>query len=168
MIGFLRYALRGILKVFSKKHTRRFLYLCVLGAAALADFLHSGLARRTFVFYTVKGGTPVVEDRMLAREASKETDLIRYVEEALLGPVSLEAGALFPRETRLRSLLYRDGVVYVDLSPHAALPSPEGGDVFRNLYVLDQEIRRNFSYIKDVRLFILGNEVSFDDFLQII
>ena len=60
--------------------------------------------------------------------------------------------------------MYREGAVYADLSESAALPPLEGGDVFLSLLTLNEGIRRNFSYIKDVRLFIGGNEVFFKEF----
>jgi hypothetical protein len=94
------------------------------------------------------------------------------VEEALLGPVSPNSLPLFPRETRLLSLLYRDGVVYVNLSESAVLPLPEspllpegspvqgallqGGEVFVNMETLYSGIKRNFSFVRDLRFFIAG------------
>jgi len=172
------------LRVFlSKKINRRFLYLVLIGLVALGDFWFSGLVRRTFVFYSYLKGTTVVEDRLLHRSRDREIDIRRYVEEALLGPVSPNSAPLFPRETRLNSFMYREGVVYADLTDSAALPildsGPESGDpkaipdqgspargdaVFRSLLTLDEGIRRNFSYVKDVRLFIGGNEVFFEEF----
>ncbi|MDR2184416.1 MAG: GerMN domain-containing protein [Treponema sp.] len=165
MNGAIKDALRGIVLFFSKRQIRRLLYLGILAAAAVAEFLTAGLVRRTFVFYAVRDETPIVEDRMLVRGSSKEVDITRYVEELLLGPASLNAAPLFPRETALEALLYRDGVVYADLSRYAALPPPEGGDVFRSLASIDQGIRRNFPFVRDIRLFIDGNEVAFRGFL---
>jgi hypothetical protein len=141
-----------------KKTLRRFLCLCVLIAISFADFLLLGLVRRTFVFYSIDNRHPVVEDRMVAKTGSRENDLKRYVEEALLGPVALDSAPLFPRGTRLGSLLYRDGVVYADLSESAALAVPEGPGVFAALQRLYDGVKRNFSYVRDVRLFIAGNE----------
>ena len=149
---------------FGKKKNRRLTYLVVIGLVALGEFLFSGLVRRTFVFYSSIEGTSVVEDRMLRRSRDRETDIRRYVDELLLGPVSPGSELLFPRETRLHSFMYRGSVVYADLSESAALPLPEGSDVFRSLLTLNEGIRRNFPYIKDVRLFIGGNEVFFKEF----
>jgi hypothetical protein len=153
-------------KFFGRKRNRRFIYLVALSLFALADFLFSGLVRRTFVFYSNIDGNPVVEDRMLrrsgGRSGDRETDIRRYMDEVLLGPVSPDSALLFPRETRLHAFMYRDAAVYADLSEVAALPSD--GDVFRNLLTLNEGIRRNFSYVKDVKLFIGGNEVFFNEF----
>jgi hypothetical protein len=141
----------------------RLLPLVLLGVFALADFRFLGLARRTFVFYSAVNGSAAVEDRMLHRAETREMDLGRYVEEVLLGPVSPDLSPLFPPETALRSILYRNGVVYVNLSESAALPAA-GEGAFRNFLVLNQGIRRNFSYVKDVRLFVAGNPAYAGEF----
>jgi len=152
--------------------------LAALAAVALIEFLVLGLARKTFVFYAIDSGKAFVEERALKASGSqasfgshassgREVQITRYVEEALLGPVSANSLPLFPRETRLLSLLYRDGVVYVDLSEDAALPfsaglppsesaSLSGEEVFTSMETLYNGIKRNFSFVKDVRFFIAG------------
>ena len=151
-------------KFLRKKKNRCILYLTLICLLALGDFLYSGLARRTFVFYDNKDGNLVVEGRLLRWSQDRETDIRRYVEEVLLGPVSPDSAYLFSRETRLHSFMYREGVVYADLTEPAALPPPEGGTVFRSLLTMNEGLRRNFPHVKDVRLFIGGNEVFFEEF----
>ena len=148
---------------FSSKKNRRLTYLVVIILFALGDFLFSGLVRRTFVSYSIIEGSTVVEDRMLHRSSDHETDIRRYIDEVLLGPVSPDLAPLFSKETRLHAFMYRDGVIYADLSETAALPE-ERGDVFRSLLTINEGIRRNFSNVKDVKLFIGGNEVFFEEF----
>jgi hypothetical protein len=153
--------------------------LAALTAGVLIEFFVLGLARRTFVFYTIDSRVASVEERFLKRSLSREINIARYVEEALLGPVSPNSLPLFPRETRLLSLLYRDGVVFVNLSEDAALPtalatpeslltgtllagsplsgaSLEDGEVFVSLETLYSGIKRNFSFVRDLRFFIAG------------
>jgi len=141
---------------------RSFLLLLIIIVVAAVDFLYLGLARRTFVFYTVDGGNIMVEDRMLKHSSSKEEDVIRYTEETLLGPVSPDMLPLFPGETKLKSLLYRNKTVYIDLTNSAAF-SPYKGSVDRkvidNFRTLNEGILRNFSFVNDVRFFIEGNPV---------
>jgi len=130
--------------------------MIALTTAALIEFHVLGLARRTFVFYAIDSEGIIIEERMLRRSGSTEGDIRRYVSEALLVPVSLEFLPLFPRGTQLQSLLYRNGVVYADLSGDAALPPLEGGEVFRNFETLRAGIKRNFSSVGEVRFFIDG------------
>ena len=152
--------------LFGKK-IRRLLYLVVLCLLALGEFLHSGLVRRTIVFYSSIEGKIVVEERMLRRSGDIETDIRRYVEEVLLGPVLPSLDPLFSRGTRLESFLYRDEVVYADLSESALLPIEGNWDIFHSLLTLNEGIRRNFSFVGNVRLFIGGNEVFFEEFRRI-
>jgi hypothetical protein len=159
--------LKAVVGFFMDPARRGLFFLAALGLFAFVDFSLSGLVRRTFVFYSIRGGETTVEDRMLRSSSSGETDIRRYVEEALLGPVSPDSAPLFSRDTRLNSFLYRDGVVYADLSESAVLPPPEGGDVFRNFLTLYRGIRRNFPSVKDVRLFTAGREAFFEDFRRI-
>lgn len=131
---------------------------------AIFDLANSGFARRTFEFFAFEGGAAVVEDRMIPKSDSKELDIERYVRTALLGPVSLDLAPLFSPGTELRSLLYRDGVLYVDLSESAALPIQGNRDVIQCLETLERGIRRNFSYISELMLFIDGNQIIFQNF----
>jgi hypothetical protein len=170
MNGMIKDVLAGFIAFFSDKSRRRLVFMGLLGLFALGEFLISGLVRRTFVFYPITNGTTgvvAVEDRMLKRSPSRELDIGRYVEEALLGPVSPDSAALFPRGTTLRSLLYRDGVVYADLSESAALPLPGGGEIFGSFHTLYAGIRRNFSFVKDVRFFVAGKAAYFEEFNRI-
>ena len=150
--------------------------LFALAAAALIEFCVSGLARRTFVFYDFDSGVVSVEDRMMpvsgGKPSSREVNITRYVEEALLGPVNPNSMPLFPVETRLISLFYRDGIVYADFSEEAvlppvfpaALPPAEGGEVLKNFKTLYAGIKRNFSFVNDVRFFITGRAVFWEEF----
>ena len=149
---------------FGKKQNRRLFYLALICFFTFGSFILSGLVRRTFIFYSNIEGKSIIEERMLRQSSDRETDIRRYVDEVLLGPASPDSAPLFPRETKLQSFLYRSGVVYVGLSETAALPSGGTGNVFRSLLTLNQGIRRNFSQVKDVRLFIGGNEVFFEEF----
>ena len=149
---------------FANSKNRRLSYLVVISLIALGDFLHSGLVRRTIMFYSDIDGNVVVEDRMLRRSSDREMEIRHYVDEVLLGPASPNTALLFSRETRLNSYMYRNSVVYADLSETAALPQGGGADVFRSLLTLNEGIRRNFPYVKDVRLFIGGNAVFFEEF----
>jgi len=163
-------AMFGKIVSFIKFPTK--LYLILLGLlifAAAFEFYSLGLARRTFVFYTIDSGEIAVEDRMLKRSALKEEDIIRYTGETLQGPASpKDLLPLFPLETKLKSLLLRDRAVYADFTESAALPLPEyikkgvGGNVLDNFRTLRDSIIRNFSYVSDVWFFIEGNPISLD------
>jgi spore germination protein GerM len=164
MNAFFNIIINAISNFLSSAARRWVVLVGIFGIVALSEFLFFGLARRTFVFYTIDDGIIVVEDRMLKHSNSKEGDIIRYMEEMLLGPVSPELSPLFPVETRLKSLLYRNGVVYADFSEDAIFPPIEGGSILSNFRTLHTGILRNFSYVKDVRFFIEGNPIYVEEF----
>ncbi|MDR0720235.1 MAG: GerMN domain-containing protein [Treponema sp.] len=151
---------------FAARLSRRFFYLVCISLFALAEFLVLGMSRHVFVFYDARDGSVVVETRQIKRASSPETAIRRYVDEALLGPVLPELAPLFPKGSRLVSLLFRGGTVYADISQDALFPV-EGGDVFRSCLTLNKGIRRNFPSVKDVKLFIGGNEIFFSEFSKI-
>jgi len=144
---------------------RAVILIVLLTAFIITDFFILNLARRTFVFYTVSEGIIVVEDRMIKNAETQESDIIRYAEETLLGPSSPGLLPLFPKGTELISLLYRDGVVYVNFSLDAQMPPIEGGTVLNNFRTFYQGILRNFRYVSDVRFFIEGNLAFADGFM---
>ncbi|MCL2800189.1 MAG: GerMN domain-containing protein [Treponema sp.] len=144
---------------------RCFVIAGILFLIAVIEFFSLGLARRTFVFYTIKDGIVVVEDRMLKHSQSREGDIIRYVEETLLGPVSPELLPLVQRGTQLKSLLFRNGIVYADFTSDAAMPPAEGGRTLENFRTFHASILRNFSYVKEVRFFIEGTAIFAENFL---
>jgi hypothetical protein len=148
-----------ILCFFREKPKRRLVYLFMLALFALVEFIQSGIARRTLMFYAIEKENAVVEERFFPRSGSRELDIRQYIEDVLLGPGSPDVAPLFPRETRLESLLYRGDTLYLGLSEAAALPPLEGGNVFTNLHTFYSEIQQNFRYIKEVKFFIKGNEV---------
>jgi hypothetical protein len=164
MNGIIKSCINGTFRFLMRPYCRRLIYLCLLGIPVLFEFLSGGFVRRTFVFYLRDTGEAEVEERMLPRMPSRELAIRQYIEETLLGPVSSEAELLFSRETGLRSLICRDGIVYADLSLSAALPYSGTGDTFRSLNALYTGIRRNFGFIEEVHLFIEGEEAYFERF----
>jgi hypothetical protein len=131
----------------------------LLLVSALADYLISGLARRTFVFHVSDTGQEIVEERMIKKTSSREADIDRYVEEALLGPLSPETDPMLGRDVRPEALLLKDGIVFLSVSMEAALQAERFWD---NLANLRRGIRRNFPFVTDVRFFIGGKEMLFN------
>ena len=167
MSGKIKEVLSKIGEFFKSSINRRLVYLAVLVIIALVDFANMGFVRRTLVFYTMRDSLPVVEERFIHRSGNYETDMRRYVEQILLGPQTHDSKLLFYRDTQLLSLIYQNGVVFASLSDQAALPPPQGGSAFTSLLTLNKGIRRNFSSVVDVRIFIGGNQVFFEEFNRI-
>jgi hypothetical protein len=149
------------------KQIRRLCYLAALTVFAFFEMGHSGLARRTFEFFSYDSGRPVVEDRMLHKASSAELNIKYYMEELILGPVSLDFAPLVTKGTKLRSFMYRNNTVYADFSSDAVLPVQRGQSLYDSLLTLNRSIRRNFRSVSGVKLFVNGNEVFFTEFEKI-
>jgi hypothetical protein len=149
------------------KQIRRLAYLVILLVFAFIDLSRSGMVRRTFEFFAYDGGRPIVEERMFHKTSSQESDIKAFIEELILGPVSVNLAPLVVKGSTLRSFMYRGSTVYADFSGDAALPVPRGQPAAANFLAINSGIRRNFRYVSDVKLFINGNEVFFNEFSKI-
>jgi hypothetical protein len=169
MNNIVRKVLKYLYLLFGIKRNRYLCFLVLISIIALTAFLVLGLIRRTFVFYSALDGNIIVEERMQRRSDSPETDMRRYTEEALLGPVSPDASFILPKETKLHSLIFREGVVYAGFSETTALLEGMTGEegVFLGFLTLNEGLRRNFSSVKDVKFFIGGKEIFFNEFNEI-
>ncbi|MDR0643473.1 MAG: GerMN domain-containing protein [Treponema sp.] len=163
---------RNLLGVFKQESFFYFLALCAVGGAAIAGSLLSNKTRQTFVFYDMKTGVSRTEERMVLKyPSSEEMQVKQYVEEAVFGPRISDSAPLFAHGTRLLSLLYRDGVVYINLSEDAAFPivtdDTEMNAVSmtaarsRSFTTLDEGIKRNFPFVKQIVLFIEGHSTEY-------
>jgi hypothetical protein len=161
---------RKFLGIFKQKSLFHFLALCAIGGVAFVGFLLSNKTRQTFIFYGMKTGTSRTEERMLLKYPSEEMQVKQYVEEAVFGPRSPDSAPLFAHGTRLLSLLYRDGVVYINLSEDAAFPvvteDMETTAVSmsaaraRSFATLDEGLKRNFPFVKQIVFFIEGHSME--------
>jgi hypothetical protein len=141
------------------------LLLILAAAAVVLDYMQP-FARRTFVFMGAKG--EVFEERLIAKTRNVELDMRRYVEEAILGPETMDTTPLFMPQTRLSSFIYSDDTVWADFTAQAALPVSlfYGGIVGRQhggvpasidpFGILRDGIARNFPAVRDVRFFVGG------------
>jgi spore germination protein GerM len=149
------------------KRARRLAYLAVITVFAFIELNKGSFSRRTFEFFAFDDNRSVVEDRMLHKTDSRENDIKAYVEELIMGPVSVDFAPLLTKGTKLHSFMFRDGTVFADFSRDAVLPVQGGRPLFDGFLALNQGIRRNFPLVSDVKLFVNGNEVFFGEFSKI-
>ncbi|GAB1483895.1 hypothetical protein MASR2M78_27110 [Treponema sp.] len=140
------------------RRTRNLFYILILLGIAFVSFISSGNTRRTFVFISLRRGSEQVEERMLPRWGSREALLARYVEEYLLGPASVDQQRLFPKGSHLSSLILREGQLFLNLSEEAAIPVEGESNVQKSISLLSTGLLRNFTFVKQVSLFIDGRE----------
>ncbi len=142
-----------ITRIESDTIFRRLLYVVVLWCCALLSIACNGKQRYIFEFFSSKG-KPVLEVRFLPKYGNLEQRVTLYVEEMLLGPGLQDALPLFSRESSVESVLVRKGIAYINFSEITSLSATQ-----MRLQICSSLILRNFPFLKEVILFINGNEV---------
>jgi hypothetical protein len=138
----------------------------IVGAAFLAAaavslllflLLGNGKVGRVLFFPDHLGTRLVAEHRSLPRHRGLEDSVREVVDGALLGPMQPHLSRLFPRGVTVQGLVVRAGVLFLDLSPAAALPDPEI-PVGAGMAVagLERALRANFPRLRELAVTIDG------------
>lgn len=129
---------------------------------SLICFVPGMATRRVFVFPAVRAdgseGT-AVEARYLPRHPVQGS-IPLFVDEMLLGPQSQRARPLFARGTKAEFCFLRGRTLYVGLSKDALFPPAGAENILANIALFRQNVRRNFSSVGEVMLFIDGKYVE--------
>jgi hypothetical protein len=83
--------------------------------------------------------------------------------EILVGPENLKSKPLFLNDTRIRSVMLRGGVLYLDLSGDMLLEDPPEGSFRNSLARVGKLIKKNMIGIRKVVLTVEGNETYADN-----
>jgi hypothetical protein len=98
------------------------------------------------------------ERRLVPRVRDQEKAARLLADEMMLGPTRITLSRVFPRGTRVESLLLRNGVVYVDLNERAMIQSGEMRvDVRTGLAALRRTLLFNLRQLDEVVITINGN-----------
>jgi hypothetical protein len=98
------------------------------------------------------------EVRFLPRE-SAQGDVRLFVDELLLGPLTARYRILFSQGTRVLSCIQNGNTLYLDLSGEAMFNIDPAPPVRNAVDILEKNIKKNFSSIKIVEVFIDGKRV---------
>lgn len=79
-----------------------------------------------------------------------------YIEELLLGPVSEHCSKIFNAGTKVVSCSKKDDVLYVSLSKELLQADAFTTDFKKQIELFKMNVKKNFSNIKDVEIFIDG------------
>lgn len=114
-----------------------------------------GTKRRVLYFHTFDSPSLVTEVRRMGAGAPQGNEAA-FVDELLLGPSTYRYKRLFPEGTERDFCFARGGVLYVGLSVRALEAGHDTDGVKEGVSLLKKNIRRNFSGIKKVEVFIDG------------
>jgi hypothetical protein len=100
------------------------------------------------------------EVRYVPASFSTEARAETVMREILVGSSSLTKTPLFPPNTRLRSLLYRKGVVYADITDDVLLQEPSLSSYQAVFSKAGSILRHNLPWVRTVVITIEGNEIG--------
>jgi len=102
-------------------------------------------------------GKLVGERRFLPHRSGLTSQIELYVQELVLGPSNPLLTRIVPREVRLRSVIARDGDVYVSLSREIIELQPDAPLSFdQSLQTIANGILYNFPKVRDLYLLVEG------------
>jgi len=102
-------------------------------------------------------GKLVGERRFLPHRSGLTSQIELYVQELILGPSNPLLTRIVPREVRLRSVIARDGDVYVSLSREIIELQPDAPLSFdQSLQTIANGILYNFPKVRDLYLLVEG------------
>ena len=122
-------------------------------------FSHLGTSRRTYT-YPVAGSTRKHTEVRYLSTNPVQGKIACYVDELILGPSFYRGRPLFTLGTRVDYCFLRNKTLYVGLSEVASLQE-NGAPSIRDAAVLfKKNIKKNFTGIKYIELFIDGNLIA--------
>ncbi len=90
--------------------------LALVISLTLFFLTHDGMVERVIFFPRHREQVIEGEPRRLPVKESTEKDIQLLVEETILGPFNINYDRLFPLDTKARSIILRDGKLYLDFS----------------------------------------------------
>ena len=122
-------------------------------------FSHIGTNRRVFIYPLAGSSKTQKEVRYLASKPV-QGKVCLYVDELVLGPSFYRGRPLFTLGTRVEYCFQRDKTLYVGLSKEAALQGNGAVPFTKGAAMLKKNIKKNFTGIKSIELFIDGNFIA--------
>jgi len=100
------------------------------------------------------------EMRKLPMQRTREDNIEMLLSEMVLGPVEIGHKRLFPRSARIESVLYRQGELFIDITPSLVYDTEESGtSVTEILRLVERTVRYNFPEIDEIRISLGGYEL---------
>ena len=118
--------------------------------------------RRVLYFEAVDGSGLYIESRRITEYSStqgRDVHVQQFVQELLLGPVTNGFKSLFLQATQLESCFLQGDILYINLSQEALFPGVTTSATKDAVDLLVYNIKKNFSWIEAVEIYIDGNKV---------
>lgn len=122
-------------------------------------FSHFGRDRRVFLF-PVSGSSKIQKEIRYLDSNPVQGKIQYYIDELILGPSVYRSRPIFTAGTKVEYCFIRDKTLYVGLSEQAVLQEGGSADMSRAVSLFKRNIRKNFTGIKSIELFIDGNFID--------
>ncbi len=120
-------------------------------------FISERSTGRVLYFSNESTGNIAGESRRISNRSTEEDNIREVINELILGPAEISNTRVIPRETKLKSVLLRDDILYIDFTTDIIF---EEKGVSMNFPEIIDNIRRtirfNFPKIKEITVFIEG------------
>lgn len=132
------------------------LFAAVLVSSVILYRVSNPAKRYVFLVESLDDDVLHLEQRFLpvAEEADRETEIVSYVSELLLGAPTDRYKRIFPLKSKLESCFLRDSVLYINLSEDALIADSGTSSTFTACSLIKENVFRNFPEVREVRLFI--------------
>ena len=137
-----------------------FAFLAIVFLFVLIHILsHLGTNRRVFI-YPVSGSSKTQKEVRYLSSNPVQGKIACYVDELILGPSFYRGRPLFTLGTVVDYCFLRGKTLYVGLSEEAVLQESGSRNIGESVELFKKNIRKNFTEIKNIELFIDGNFID--------
>jgi len=119
--------------------------------------------RLYLAFPDARTGKTVGEVRYVPRKWGTEKKAESVLAEILLGPERLTSLPIVSKDTRIRTVMYRGGVLYADIGPEFLLEGKPGQNFRKDLATINRLLKRNLVMVKRVELLVGGRTPYADE-----
>lgn len=150
------------IKDFSKKHWLKLSLVfgvILLFLVALHIVSHLGTDRRVF-YFPISGSSKNQKEVRYLDSNPVQGKIAYYVDELLLGPSVYRSRPIFTAGTKVEYCFLRGKNLFIGLSEQAVLQEDGSCEMARAASLLKKNIKKNFTGIKNIELFIDGNFIA--------
>lgn len=140
-----------------------FLFLVLILAVSIFFFTSKNMGpRRVLYFEAMDGSGLYMESRRIMEYSPLQEEAVhlqQFVQELLLGSVTNGFRSLFQQGTKIESCFVQDDILFINLSKEALFPGVTTSATKDAVDLLVFNIKKNFSWVKSVEIYIDGNKV---------
>ena len=122
---------------------------------------HLGTDRRVF-YFPISGSSKLQKEVRYIDSEAVQGKIQCYIDELMLGPSVYRSRPIFTSGTKREYCVLKNKTLYVGLSEDAVLQEDGSCEMSRAVALLKKNIKKNFTGIKNIEIFIDGNFIDLD------